>query len=69
MEAEKMSDGESELELVNFICDKCGKNLVQALPAARVLCRQCDHWVGQQPRGRKVYGTAIEKYSLSVVCR
>jgi len=62
-----MSDG--EIELVNFTCDKCGKNLVQALSAARVLCRQCDHWVVQQSRGHKMYGTAIEKYSMSVVCK
>jgi len=62
-----MSDG--EMELVNFTCDKCGRNLVQTLPAARVLCRQCDHWVEQQSRGRKVYSTAIQKYSMSVVCK
>lgn len=58
-----------ELELVNFVCDKCGKNLVQTLPAARVLCRKCDHWVEQQSRGRRVYGAAIQKYSMSVVCK
>lgn len=62
-----MSDG--ELELVHFVCDRCGRNLVQALPAARVLCRKCDHWVGQQSQGRKVYGTTIQKYSMSVVCK
>lgn len=60
-----MSDG--ELELVNFVCDKCGRNLVQTLPAARVLCRKCDHWVEQQSREHKAYGTAIQKYSMSVV--
>ena len=60
-----MSDG--QLELVNFICDKCGKNLVQALPTARVLCRKCDHWVEQQSRGHKMYGNVFQKYSVSVV--
>lgn len=60
---------ESELELVNFICDKCGRILVQTLPAARVLCRKCDHWVIQQSRGHKVYDTAVQKYSISVVCK
>ncbi len=58
-----------EIELVNFKCDKCGRNLVQTLPAARVLCRECDHWVEQQSRGLKVYGTTIQKYSMSVVCK
>ena len=60
-----MSDG--EMELVNFVCDKCGKSLVQTLPAARVLCRKCDHWVEQQSRGRKIYGAAMQKYNVSVV--
>jgi len=62
-----MNDG--EIELVNFKCDKCGKNLVQTLPAAHVLCRKCNHWVEQQSRGSKVYGTSIQKYSMSVVCK
>jgi len=62
-----MSDG--ELELVIFVCDKCGKHLVQALPAARVLCRKCNHWVDQQSRGCKTYSAAIEKYSVSVICK
>lgn len=64
-----MGELELELELVNFICDKCGQVLVQALPAARVLCRKCDHWVGQQPKNHKVYGVAMRKYSMSVVCK
>lgn len=67
MEAEEM--GERELELVNFVCDKCGQVLVQALPAARVLCRKCDHWVEQPSGGRKACGIAIQKYSMSVVCK
>jgi len=57
-----------EIELVNFKCDKCGKNLVQTLPAARVLCRECNHWVKLQSSGR-TYGIAIQKYSMSVVCK
>ena len=67
MEAGKM--GELELELVNFVCDKCGQILVQTLPGARVLCRKCDHWVGQQSKSRKVCGIAMKKYSMSVVCK
>ncbi|MBC8015161.1 MAG: hypothetical protein H7X79_05385 [Sporomusaceae bacterium] len=59
--------GELELELVNFICDKCGQVLVQTLPAARVLCRKCDHWVGQQSKNHKICGVAVQKYSMSVV--
>ena len=58
-----------ELELVNFICDKCGRNLVQTLPAAQVLCRKCNHWVEQQSREHKIYGTAMQKYNMSVVCK
>lgn len=60
---------DEELELVNFVCDKCGRILVQTLPAARVLCRKCDHWVGQQSRGRKACSAAIQIYSMSVVCK
>jgi len=58
-----------EFELVNFVCSKCGQVLVQALPASRVLCRKCNHWVAQELRGRKVYNAAIKKYSMSVVCK
>lgn len=69
MEAEGMGERELELQLVNFICDKCGQVLVQALPAARVLCRKCDHWVGQQSRTGKVCNVAMQKNSISVVCK
>ena len=60
---------ERELELVNFICEKCGKNLVQALPAARVLCKSCDHWVEHMPRGYGVYVGDDSRYSMSIVCK
>ena len=58
-----------ELELVNFVCERCGKNLVQALPAARVLCKNCDHWVEQIPKNYKTYVGTMVKYSMSIVCK
>jgi len=60
---------ERELELVNFVCERCGKNLVQALPAARVLCRNCDYWVEQVPKNYRTYVGTMAKYSMSIVCK
>lgn len=58
-----------EFELVNFICTKCGENLVQALPSSRVLCKKCNYWVEQQAKEETVYDASIRKYSMSVVCK
>ncbi|HML89082.1 MAG TPA: hypothetical protein PKA28_11615 [Methylomusa anaerophila] len=39
-----------EVELVHFVCEKCGRMLVWTLPSAQVLCQQCGQWVRQQQR-------------------
>lgn len=34
-------------ELMEFICNKCGKHLAWATPTAQVYCKNCDKWVTQ----------------------
>lgn len=58
-----------EFELVNFICEKCGKVLVKTFPTGRVVCKNCNYGAKQRPRVNKISGTVVQKYSMSVVCK